>query len=77
MDKDNRIGEWRQASKARAEMLDQRLQRFLKPVASEIAHHLDLIEHYGYQYTQTYLRKTNTYYLTCHKNYKQSIDALK
>jgi len=42
-----------------------------------IAHHLDLIEHYGYQYTQTYLRKTNTYYLTCHKNYKQSIDTLK
>jgi ubiquinol-cytochrome c reductase cytochrome b subunit len=32
-----------------------------------IAHHLDLIEHYSYQYVQTYLRKTHLSYLNCHK----------
>jgi hypothetical protein len=42
MDKDNRISEWRQASKERAEMLDRRLQVFLQPVVSEVARGLDL-----------------------------------
>jgi hypothetical protein len=42
MDKDNRISEWRQASQERAELLDRRLQDFLKPLASEIARRLDL-----------------------------------
>ena len=42
MDKDNRFTEWRQDSRERAKMLDQRLHQFLEPVANEIAHHLDL-----------------------------------
>lgn len=32
-----------------------------------IIHHLDLVEHYSYRYTQSYLRKTQTQYLTCHR----------
>lgn len=32
-----------------------------------IAHHLDLVEYYSYQYTQAYLRKTNHRYIICHK----------
>jgi len=31
-----------------------------------IAHHLDLIEYYGYQYVQSYLRKINHHYINCH-----------
>jgi len=70
MDKDNRIGEWRQASKARAELLDQRLQHFLKPVASEIAHHLDL------RLMRTWLQLIRVIFIHRHRNEGGWISAL-
>ena len=62
MDKDTRFTQWRQASKEHAEMLDQRMRQFLKPVASEVARKLDL------RLMQTWVRLIKVIFIHRHRN---------